>query len=75
MTKAFSDAPLTVNGITIKPKWKWSAQHRAEVAESMRQGGKSHLGWREAEQRYVQWYADRHGLTIQQARACVEALL
>ncbi len=72
MTKDFSDAPLTVNGITVQPKWQWSAQHRTDVADSMRQNAHSHLGWREAEQRYVEWYADKYGLTIDDARQRIE---
>ncbi len=72
MTKDFSDAPLTVNGIKVKPKWKWSAQHRADVAEDMRQNGSSHLRANEAEARYVEWYADKNSLTTDQARQRIE---
>ncbi len=69
MSKDFSDAPLTVNGVTVKPKWKWSAQYRAEVADSMRQSGKNDLSPEDAEQRYVEWYAEKNGLTHDEARA------
>ncbi len=74
MSQDFSDAPLTVAGITVKPTWRWSAQYRAEVAEGMRQAGKGSLSIVETEQRYVEWYADRHGLTEAEARRRVEGM-
>ncbi|KKK85007.1 hypothetical protein LCGC14_2777610 [marine sediment metagenome] len=74
MSKDFSDAPLTVNGVTVKPTWLWSKRYRAEVAESMRQNGKSHLRTGEADQLYVEWYADQHGLTETEARRRIEGM-
>ncbi len=74
MSKDFSDAPLTVNGVTIKPTWHWSAQYRAEVAEGMRQSGKGSLSIVETEQRYVAWYADKNGLTEAEARRRVKGM-
>ena len=74
MSKDFSAAPLTVNGTTVKPKWRWSAQHRAEVAEGMRQNSQSDIPPVEAERRYVEWYAAKHGLSIDVARRRVEAM-
>lgn len=68
MTQDFSDAPLTVNGITVKPTWPWSKTYRAEVAEGMKQSGKGDLSPKETERRYVEWYADQHGLSLSQAR-------
>ena len=56
MTKDFSDAPLIVDGITIKPTWAWSKQYRAAVAEGMRKTGHSDLSPYETERRYVEWY-------------------
>ena len=72
MSNDFSDAPLTVAGITIKPQWQWSAQYRAEVADGMRQNARSHLRPFEAEARYVQWYAEKNGLTTEQALQRIE---
>ncbi len=74
MSKTFSDAPLKVDGITVRPKWKWSAQHRAEVAADIRESGRSDLDPEEAKDRYVQWYAKQHGLSIDEARRRVEAM-
>ncbi len=68
MTRDFSDAPLTVDGVTIKPNFKWSAGYRDHVAETMRQAGKSDIEPEETERRYVEWYAAKNGLTIKQAR-------
>ena len=68
MSKDCSNAPLTVNGVTVKPTWPWSKQYRAEVAESMKQSGKGDLSPVEREGRYVAWYADQHGLSLSQAR-------
>ncbi len=74
MSKDFSDAPLTVNGVTVQPTWAWSSQYRAEVADGMRQGGTSDLSSQDREDRYVEWYADQHGLTLDAARLRVEAM-
>jgi hypothetical protein len=74
MSRDFSDAPLTVNGITVKPTWPWSKQYRNEVAEGMRQNGSSHLRAGEADQRYVKWYADQHGLTEAAARRHIKGI-
>ncbi len=74
MSQDFSDAPLTVAGITVKPTWAWSKQYRDEVAEAMRQNGSSHLRTGEADQRYVEWYMDQHGLTEAEARRRIEGM-
>ena len=68
MSRDFSDAPLTVEGVTVKPTWPWSKQYRAEVAEGMRENGQSHLSTRDVKQRYVEWYAVENGLSEHQAR-------
>lgn len=68
MTKAFSDEPLTVDGVTVKPTWPWSTQYRAEVAESMRQNGRSRFSPGAIATLYIEWYVDQHGLTHEQAR-------
>ncbi len=72
MTKPVSDAPLTVNGVTETPTWPWSKEYRAHVADTMRQNGKTHLGAGEADQRYVDWYAERHGVSVEVARQRIE---
>ena len=68
MTKDFSDAPLTVEGVTVKPTWPWSKQYRAEVAENMRLQGYSHIPPDEVACRYVEWYANKYGLTHKEVR-------
>lgn len=68
MSQDFSDAPLTVDGITVRPDFPWSTNYRAHVAAQMREGGTSHLPASEREDRYVEWYADANGLTLEQAR-------
>lgn len=68
MSEDFSDAPLTVNGITVKPTWPWSREYRASVAESIRRTGQTDLSPKERARRYVEWYAVKNGLTYQQAR-------
>ncbi len=68
MSQDFSDAPLTVDGITVTPTWAWSKQYRAEVADNMRLTGKSHIPPHERAGFYVQWYAEKHGLTMAGAR-------
>lgn len=68
MSKDFSDAPLTVNGVTVKPAWAWSREYRAEVAEGMRQSGSSDLSAKDRERRYVEWFAAKNDLTEHQAR-------
>lgn len=72
MSNDFSDAPLTVAGVTVKPTWPWSPASRAEVAEGMRQSGKGDLTPKEIERRYVAWYADQHGLSLKRAREKIE---
>ena len=74
MTQDYSDAPLTIDGITVQPNWKWSAQYRASVAEGMRASGRSDLSPSERKDRYVEWYASQHGLTLREARERVEAM-
>ena len=73
MSKDTSDAPLTVDGVTVKPTWPWSKQYRAEVAEGMRQSGRGDLSVEEAEQRYVEWYAENNGMTEEEARHKIKA--
>lgn len=68
MSKEFSDAPLTVNGITVRPSWPWSKEYRAEISASMRQAVSGALPLEERERRYVEWYAAQNGLTHEQAR-------
>ena len=74
MTQDFSDAPLTVDGLKVEPGWDWPEWYRKEVAEHMRQSGKSHLSDHTVKQRYVEWYAGQHGLTLVEARERVEAM-
>ena len=68
MSKDFSDAPLKVNGITIQPKSPWSAEYRAHVANNMSLVGRRDLSPEEIEDRYVKWYAEKNGLTHDEAR-------
>ena len=68
MTEDFSSAPLVVDGVTVTPTWPWSREYRAEVAAGMRATGKTHVSAHDAEQRYVEWFAAKHGLTHHQAR-------
>ena len=75
MSNDFSDAPLKVNGITVKPAGPWSKQHRADVAEDMGKLQTSHLPPGEREYRYVKWYAAQHGLTFAEARQRVKEML
>ena len=67
MTQDFSDQPLVIDGVTVKPTWPWSKEYRAEVAASMRQNGRSDLSPKERERRYIEWYAVENGLTYHQA--------
>ncbi len=68
MSQDFSDAPLMVNGITVKPTWAWSKQYRAKIAKEMRQATQSDLSPKEIKRRYIEWYAVENGLTYHQAR-------
>ena len=72
MAQDFSDAPLRVNGVTIKPNRAWSAQYRAEVADELRDATKGDLSPEEVEHRYVAWYAQEHGLSVKEARLRVK---
>ncbi len=68
MSKDFSNAPFTVNGITVRPSWAWSKEYRAEILASMRQAGSGALPPDEIERRYVKWYAAQNELTYEQAQ-------
>ena len=68
MAQDFSDAPLTIDGVTVKPNWPWSARYRAEVADELRNATRGDLSIEETEQRYVSWYATEHGLSVKTAR-------
>ncbi len=68
MGKDFSNAPLTVDGVTVNPTWAWSTEYRASVAAELRHATKGDLSPEETEHRYVEWYADKHGLSLKQAR-------
>ncbi len=72
MTEDFSSAPLVVDGVTVQPTWRWSKQYRADVATELRAMGESHLSSHDAERRYVAWYAQEHGLGLEDARARVK---
>ena len=72
MTQDFSDAPLRVNGVTVKPNWDWSAQYRAEVADELRNATRGDLSPEEVEHRYIAWYAQEHGLSPAEARLRVK---
>ncbi len=72
MTQNFSDAPLTVDGVTVKPTWKWSSTYRARVADELQRTTKSDLDLMQAESRYIAWYAQEHGLTLDAARVRVK---
>ena len=69
MSADFSDAPLTVDGVTETPTWKWSTEYRATVAAELRRATLGDLTPQETERRYVAWYAAQHGLSIEDARA------
>ena len=71
MGEDFSDAPLTVNGVTVNPTWPWSKEYRLHVADGMRRTGRSDLSPKEIKARYVAWYAQEHGLGLDEARAKV----
>ena len=68
----FSSAPLTVDGVTVNPTWPWSKEYRASVAAELRRATKGDLSPREIKARYVAWYAEKHGLTLHQARVKIE---
>lgn len=68
MSDDFSTEPLTVNGITVQPKWPWSKEYRAEVARQIRASGRSDVLPRDRERQYLEWYARRHGITPKEAR-------
>ena len=72
MAEDFSDAPLTVDGVTVKPSWPWSREYRAQVAAELRATSKSSLPPGEAERRYVEWYAQKHDLSVKEARLRVK---
>ena len=74
MTQDFSDAPLIIDGITIKPKFRWSKQYRADVAEGMRATGQTDISESERESLYIKWYAEKHELTRDEARRRVKAM-
>jgi len=68
----FSSAPLTVDGVTVNPTWPWSKEYRASVAAELRRATKCDLSPEETERRYVAWYAQEHGLSLDEARAKVK---
>ena len=35
MSEDFSNAPLTVDGVTVTPTWRWSTEYRASVAAAV----------------------------------------
>ena len=72
MAEDFSDAPLTVDGVTVKPGWPWSREYREQVAAELRATSKSSLLPGEAERRYIDWYAQEHGLSPAEARLRVK---
>ena len=72
MAQDFSDAPLKINGVTVKPNWAWSPQYRAEVADELRNATKGDLSPEEVRDRYVTWYARQHGLSVKEARLRVK---
>ena len=74
MTQDFSDAPLIIDGITVKPKFRWSKQYRDHVAETMRATGKTDISESERNLRYIKWYAEKHELTRDEARRRVKAM-
>lgn len=65
MSDGFSDKPLTVRGITTKPKWKWSDSYRDEQRASQNAGFQRDS---DAEHEYVKWYAEKHGISVDEAR-------
>lgn len=73
MTKDFSDAPLKVDGVTVKPTWPWSSAYRESVAAELRRASTGDLPPEETKRRYVAWYAEKHGLTLEEARERIEA--
>lgn len=64
----FSDEPLVADGVKIKPKWPWSRQYRREVAETLRAQGRNGIPSKVREHRYIEWYADKHGISWKEAR-------
>ena len=73
MTDDFSDAPLTIDGITVQPKHRWSAGYRDHVAETMRATGQTDISESERESLYIKRYAEKHGLTRDEAQRRVKA--
>ena len=71
MAEDFSSAPLTVDGVTVNPTWPWSKEYRASVAAELRRATKGDLSPEETERRYVKWYAQEHGLSLDVARVKV----
>lgn len=69
MAGEFSDKPLTVDGVTVKPKWAWSDTYRREVADMLKSSALTHLPAGERELRYAKWYAAKHGLSLEEAIA------
>lgn len=69
MSETFSDKPLTVAGVTIRPKQPWSPQYRSYVREQLRALGKADVPPEVVEDRYVAWYAHKHRISIEEARA------
>ncbi len=72
MSKDFSNAPLVVDDVTIKPTWPWSRQYRAEVTSWIRASARSSISPEESGARYAAWYAEEHGLTLKEARERIE---
>lgn len=60
---AESAKPLVVDGVTVKPKWEWSPEYRAEVRRSLTATTPADRERREAaELEYVRQWAQRRGL-------------
>jgi hypothetical protein len=73
LTKPFSDAPVKVDGVEVKPRWPWSAGYRQHVRESIRAiSAPATVPDEQRIRQYVEWYADQHGLKYAEAKAILQ---
>jgi hypothetical protein len=69
--ETFSSAPLTVNGITITPKWPWSTWYRSWVRQTWKHEP-SRLDAYGRAREYVRWLMQSRDWTEDQAREHIE---
>ncbi len=54
--ETFSDAPVTIGGVKIKPRWAWSRDY---AKWARRAGSKSGCLHRDKREQYAAWLAER----------------